>query len=43
MVVKNLVNGSQTTHWNQTVITITYTVIRSYMEIDPENFEKLTT
>jgi hypothetical protein len=43
LVVKNLVQGSQQqTHWNQTVTTITYSVMRSYMEMDPEGFEKLT-
>ena len=41
-MVKNLVQGSQQTHWNQTVTTITYSVMRSYMEMDPEGFEKLT-
>lgn len=42
LVVKNLITGSQQTHWNQTVTTITYQVIRSYMEIEPDLFEKLT-
>ena len=42
LVVKSLINGSQQSHWNQTVITITYTVIRAYMEMDPELFERLT-
>jgi hypothetical protein len=42
LMVKNLVQGSQQTHWNQTVTTITYSVMRSYMEMDPEGFEKLT-
>ena len=42
LVVKNLIAGSQQTHWNQTVTTITYSVMRSYMEMDPETFEKLT-
>ena len=43
LVVKQLIAGSQTAHWNQTVTTITYSVMRSYMEMDPEVFEKLTT
>ena len=42
LVVKNLIAGSQHAHWNQTVTTITYSVMRSFMEMDPESFEKLT-
>ena len=42
LVVKNLISGSQQSHWSTTVTTITYSVIRSYMEMDPETFEKLT-
>jgi serine/threonine-protein phosphatase 2A regulatory subunit B' len=43
LVVKSLILGSQQSHWNQTVTTITYSVMRSFMEMDPETFEKLTT
>ncbi|TNV79992.1 hypothetical protein FGO68_gene16483 [Halteria grandinella] len=43
LIVKNLILGSQSSHWNQTVTTITYSVMRSYMEMDPDSFEKLTT
>ena len=43
LVVKNLITGSQQSHWNQTVTTITYSVMRSYMEMDPETFEMFTT
>lgn len=43
LIVKNLILGTQQTHWNQTVTTITYSVMRSYMEMDSETFEKLTT
>ena len=43
LIVKNLIMGTQQTHWNQTVTTITYSVMRSYMEMDPEAFEKFTT
>ncbi len=43
LVVKNLITGSQQSHWNQTVTTITYSVMRSYMEMDHDSFEKLTT
>jgi hypothetical protein len=42
IIVKGLLNSSQSSHWNQTVTTITYSVIRSYMEINREQFEKLT-
>lgn len=42
LVVKHLIAGSSSAHWNQTVTTITYSVMRSYMEMDPEGFEKLT-
>jgi serine/threonine-protein phosphatase 2A regulatory subunit B' len=42
IIVKGLLNSSQTSHWNQTVTTITYSVIRTYMEINREQFEKLT-
>ena len=43
LVVKSLIQGSHQNHWNQTVTTITYSVMRSYMEMDPDTFEKLTT
>ena len=42
IVVKGLLTSSQQSHWNQTVTTITYSVIRSYMELNREQFEKLT-
>ena len=42
IVVQGLLNGSQRQHWNQTVTTITYSVIRSYMEMDKEKFERFT-
>ena len=34
IIVKGLLHGSQQQHWNQTVTTITYSVIRSYMEMN---------
>ena len=40
--MQGLLNGSQQQHWNQTVTTITYQVIRSYMEMNRDQFEKLT-
>jgi len=42
IIVKGLLHGSQQQHWNQTVTTITYSVIRSYMEMSRDQFEKLT-
>lgn len=42
IIVQGLLNGSQQQHWNQTVTTITYQVIRSYMEMNRDQFEKLT-
>lgn len=42
LIVKNLIVGSQQNHWNQSVTTMTYSVMRSYMEMDTESFEKLT-
>ena len=42
IIVQGLLNGSQQQHWNQTVTTITYQVIRSYMEMSRDQFEKLT-
>ena len=42
IIVAGLLNGSQQQHWNQTVTTITYQVIRTYMEMSREQFEKLT-
>lgn len=34
IIVQGLLNGSQQQHWNQTVTTITYQVIRTYMEMN---------
>ena len=42
IIVAGLLNGSQQQHWNQTVTTITYQVIRTYMDMNREQFEKLT-
>lgn len=42
IIVKGLLHGSQNQHWNATVTTITYSVIRTYMEMNREQFEKLT-
>ena len=42
IVVAGLLNGSQQQHWNQTVTTITYQVIRTYMDMNRDQFEKLT-
>ena len=42
IIVQGLLHGSQQQHWNQTVTTITYQVIRTYMEINRDQFEKLT-
>lgn len=42
LVVKNLILSSQQQHWSSSVTTITYSVMRSYMEMDAETFEKLT-
>jgi len=42
LVVKNLILSSQQQHWSSSVTTITYSVMRSYMEMDTETFEKLT-
>lgn len=42
IIVKGLLHGSQNQHWNATVTTITYSVIRSYMEMNRDQFEKLT-
>jgi len=42
IIVKGLNQSQQTPHWNQTVNTITFSVIRSYMEISKDQFEKLT-
>ena len=41
LVVKNLILSSQQQHWSSSVTTITYSVMRSYMEMDAETFEKL--
>jgi len=42
IMVKGLLHGSQNQHWNATVTTITYSVIRTYMEMNRDQFEKLT-
>ena len=42
VVVKNLINSQKSPHWNQTVTTITYQVIRTYMEMDKQQFERLS-
>ena len=42
IIVKGLLHGSQNQHWNATVTTITYSVIRTYMEMNRDQFEKLT-
>lgn len=41
-VVKGLIVSQQTPHWNQTVTTITYQLIRTYMELNRDQFEKIT-
>lgn len=42
LVVKGLLRGSNQAHWNQTVTTMTYSVIRTYMEFNRDQFEKIT-
>lgn len=42
IMVQGLLHGSQQQHWNQTVTSITFQVIRSYMEMNRDQFEKLT-
>ena len=42
IIVKGMLHGSQNQHWNATVTTITYSVIRTYMEMNRDQFEKLT-
>lgn len=42
IIVKGLLHGNQSQHWNATVTTITYSVIRTYMEMNRDQFEKLT-
>jgi len=42
IVVKGLLRGSTQAHWNQTVTTMTYSVIRTYMEVNRDLFEKIT-
>jgi hypothetical protein len=34
IIVKGLLRGSSTSHWNQSVTTITFSVIRTYMEMN---------
>ena len=36
IMVQGLRNGSQQQHWNQTVTTITYQVVRTYIEMNRE-------
>lgn len=36
IVVKGLLQAQSGSHWNQTVTTITFSVIRSYMELNRE-------
>lgn len=44
LVVKGLINANrgQNAHWNPTVNTLTMTVMRSYMEINRDMFEKIS-
>ena len=42
IMVHGLHNKEGKNHWNQTVNTITYSVIRTYMDIDMDRFERLT-
>lgn len=44
LVVKGLINANrgQSAHWNPTVNTLTMTVMRSYMEINRDMFEKIS-
>jgi serine/threonine-protein phosphatase 2A regulatory subunit B' len=44
IIVKGLINANRgpNQHWNPTVNTITMTVMRSYMEINRDMFEKLS-
>jgi hypothetical protein len=42
IVVKGLLRGSQQQHWNQSVTTVTFSVIRTYMEMNRSKFEDLT-
>ena len=43
-MVKGLINANrgQNAHWNPTVNTLTMTVMRSYMEINRDMFEKIS-
>jgi len=44
IIVKGLINANRgpNQHWNQTVNTITMTVMRSYMELNRDMFEKIS-
>lgn len=44
LVVKGLINANRgaNAHWNPTVNTITMQVMRSYMELSRDNFEKIS-
>ena len=41
IVVRGLFNNNQQQHWHQTVVTITYSVNRSYRDINIEKYEKI--
>lgn len=41
IIVSGLLGGNQKSHWNQTVNTITYSVIRTYMDMDMDRYERL--
>ena len=44
IIVKGLINANrgQNQHWNVTVNTITMTVIRTYMELNRDQFEHIS-
>jgi serine/threonine-protein phosphatase 2A regulatory subunit B' len=42
IVVKGFAQAQKTPHWNQTVVTITFQVVRSYMELNKAKFEQLS-
>ena len=44
IIVKGLINANRgpNQHWNQTVNTITMTVMRTYMELNRDMFEKIS-
>ena len=43
IVVKGLINANRgaNAHWNQQVNTVTLTVVRSYMEMNRDMFERI--